>query len=266
MSEISIEEPAVTLAEIMEKLAAPFPEAAIYWKPQVSTRDKARAMAVAYADTRAYEDVLNTVCPGEWETAATFQPVNGSRLACIVHLTIAGVTRAGDGESPTDDDNAATSAFAQGFKRACSRFRLGRYLYSLPKKWVPYHKETRQITDKGKAELSRLYRDHLSAGDAVPRSSRGAEPAPPNGKDAGENGSTPKAGGDGARPADYRTESQITYVMRLFAQLGLTEAQGIGEMLKKGFDPATLTRSEASALIERLKTAVSKAREEQPVS
>lgn len=262
MSETSIEEPAVTLAEIMEKLAAPFPEAVIYWKPQVSTRDKTRAMAVAYADTRAYEDVLNAVCPGEWETAATFHPVNGSRLACIVHLTIAGVTRAGDGESPSDDDNAATSAFAQGFKRACSRFRLGRYLYSLPKKWVPYDKETRQITDKGKAELSRLYRDYLSADDAVPRSSRGAGSAPPNGK----NGSTLKAGGDGARPADYRTESQITYVMRLFAQLGLTEAQGIGEMLKKGFDPATLTRSEASALIERLKTAVSKAREEQPVS
>ena len=244
------------LAELMEQLSAPFPEKVLYWKPQATTRDKTRAMAVPYADLRAYEDRLNEICPGEWETTASFHTINGSRLACIVHLMIAGVTRAGDGESPADDDNAATSAFAQAFKRACSRFRLGRYLYSLPKKWVPYDQERRQIAEQGQAELNRMYRAFLAAADAVPQgdSNNGSSSPPRSGGEQSSNGS---------QPADYRTESQFTYIMRLFAQLDLSEAQGIEQMLKKGFDPTTLTRSQASELIERLKKAVTRNREEQ---
>jgi len=244
------------LAELTEKLAAPFPEEDISWKPQATTRDKTRAMAVAYADLRAYEDALNSICPGEWETTAAFQTINGARLACIVHLTIAGVTRAGDGESPADDDNAATSSFAQSFKRACLRFRLGRYLYDLPKKWVAYDQERRQIAEQGQQELAHMYRAYLAAGDALPQAEQAANPASPS--DNGHGGL-----GKGTQPADYRTESQFTYVMRLFSQLGLTEAQGTEQMLKKGFDPTTLTRSQASELIERLKAAVARTREEQ---
>jgi hypothetical protein len=42
----------------------------------------------------------------------------------------------GTGEEWADRENAVTSADAQAFKRACSCFGLGRYLYSFPESWV----------------------------------------------------------------------------------------------------------------------------------
>ena len=295
------EKPAPTLAELMEQLAVPFQEDAIYWKPQATTRDKSRAMGVPYADTRAYEDQLNAVCPDDWATAAAFQPVNGSRLACVVHLTIAGVTRAGDGESPANDDNAATSAYAQAFKRACSRFSLGRYLYDVPKKWVAYDNEKRRITDAGEQELRRMYRAHVyspaasqgngnsngsapkaSADGYSPAASQGYSPAASQGNGSAPkananvngNGSTPKAdanvnGNSNWPPPDYRSNSQWVYITRLFKQLGVySEAEMCDRLAAKGFDPATLTKKQAGIAINRLKAAVAYKKEEkeqQPV-
>src|ERR1700730_7223643 len=40
------------------------------------------------------------------------------------------------GEEWADNENAGTSAEAQAFKRACSCFGLGRYLYDLGGNWV----------------------------------------------------------------------------------------------------------------------------------
>jgi hypothetical protein len=42
----------------------------------------------------------------------------------------------GTGEEWADEENAATSAEAQAFKRACSHFGLGRYLYRFKEVWV----------------------------------------------------------------------------------------------------------------------------------
>jgi hypothetical protein len=41
--------------------------------------------------------------------------------------------------------NQGTEAWAQAFKRACSQFGLGRYLYDLEKAWVPYNPQRKQI-------------------------------------------------------------------------------------------------------------------------
>lgn len=51
----------------------------------------------------------------------------------IVTLTIDGVTRSASGE-----DTDFMSAEARAFKRACSAFGLGRYLYSVDLGWQPY--------------------------------------------------------------------------------------------------------------------------------
>ena len=52
-------------------------------------------------------------------------------------LTIHGIgSHSATGEDWTDDDNAGTSAEAQAFKRACSCFGLGRYLYYFGGLWV----------------------------------------------------------------------------------------------------------------------------------
>ncbi len=52
-------------------------------------------------------------------------------------LTIFGLgSHSATGEEWADDDNAATAAEAQSFKRACSCFGLGRYLYYFTGTWV----------------------------------------------------------------------------------------------------------------------------------
>src|SRR5262249_55238329 len=56
-------------------------------------------------------------------------------VTCTV--TIIGLwSHSGTGEEWADDSNAMTAADAQAFKRACSCFGLGRYLYEFHGSWV----------------------------------------------------------------------------------------------------------------------------------
>jgi len=167
-----------TLADVMEALAEPFPADAIYWKPQTLNREKTRGLAVPYADPRAYEDKLNAVVPKDWGTKAQFT-VAGPKLVCIVHLTVLGVTRAGDGEADLDDSNAATSAYAQAFKRAASRFGLGRYLYDLPTPWEDYDPKKKQFTEAAQKRLRALYLKAIKGLEAEGSVAKGGDGAKP---------------------------------------------------------------------------------------
>jgi hypothetical protein len=115
-------------------LAQPFPETAIKWRAGATTKDKTKAQALPYVDPRDYERRLDEVCPGQWHVA--FLPWGDNKVIC--NLSIAGITRASTGESSSDDFAPGTSAEAQAFKRACSKFGLGRYLYDLPSPWMDY--------------------------------------------------------------------------------------------------------------------------------
>lgn len=128
---------------ILNQLAVPFYSAAVEWKPQVISADKTRALAAAYVDMREYEDRLDQVFP-DWSSSVQFL-LSEKKVAAVVSLTIDGVTRVNVGESPLDDPNAFTTAYAQGFKRACSDFGLGRYLYRLPQVWCDYDEKRRAI-------------------------------------------------------------------------------------------------------------------------
>ena len=108
----------------------------MYWRAGALTKDKKRAQALAYAEPRVYEDRLNKLCPGAWEVR--FTPWGENRIIC--ELSVHGVTRSSTGEF--EDTKSAfaqgTVAEAQAFKRACSKFGLGRYLYDIPLTWVDY--------------------------------------------------------------------------------------------------------------------------------
>ncbi len=85
--------------------------------------------------------------------SVTFTPW-GERIVC--HLTIAGVTRSSTGEGDSQSERseiAGTAAEGQAFKRACTMFGLGRYLYDMPSVWVEFDKESKQFTAQGKAKL-----------------------------------------------------------------------------------------------------------------
>lgn len=130
------------------ELEIPFDPCVIEWRVMNSNRDKSRGQAIPYADQRAYTDRLNALfTPAGWtrrysiHTSANFQRSKDQRIVAKIlvtcELTIFGMgSHSATGEEWADDDNAGTSAEAQAFKRACSCFGLGRYLYYFTGVWV----------------------------------------------------------------------------------------------------------------------------------
>ncbi len=134
------------LTEIAGELAAPFELSDVELLPKgKAERDgKTFCMALPYADPRCYQDRLNMLACGEWSTPAPLAIMSGQKLIVFVSVTICGITHSDVGEAGPGE-NQGTEAWAQGFKRACSQFGLGRYLYDLTKVWVPYNPDKKAI-------------------------------------------------------------------------------------------------------------------------
>ena len=152
--------------EMTEQLRAPFKPEDISWKPQTVDYKAKTALAVAYADPRAYVDRLNEVFGvGMWSDAYHFiatpfnkfikgkaawgdkpatedKQIPGNKIivTCSLEVESLGIRISSTGDSDAADDNAATSAEAQAFKRAAMKLGLGRYLYELPKVTAAYDK------------------------------------------------------------------------------------------------------------------------------
>ncbi len=144
---------ALTWQELSTRLAEPFPASAVAWRAGSVSRDKKRAQALAYAEPRIYEDRLNDVLGPDW--SCRFTSWGEQRLICELTVRfrdvdgeIREITRTSSGEFDSGDRVAqGTAAEAQAFKRACSKFGLGRYLYDLPASWVGYDETTRRLTE-----------------------------------------------------------------------------------------------------------------------
>ena len=157
------------LREIKAKLEDPFDPGEIKWRVTATSRQQTkrgvewRGQVVAYADQRAYTDRLNEVF-GEWgwtrtygvQVAQNFERCAGSgenkqtavsaKVVVVSTVTIHGLgSHTGVGEEWADDENAATRAEAQAFKRACACVGLGRYLYDFDKEWVDLDEYKRPV-------------------------------------------------------------------------------------------------------------------------
>jgi hypothetical protein len=153
---------------IREQLSEPFDPGEIKWRVTATSTQQTkhgpqkRGQLVAYADQRAYTDRLNDVF-GEWgwtrsydvQVAQNFerrapgdkkQTAVAAKVVVVSKVTIHGLgSHTGVGEEWADDENAATRAEAQAFKRACSCFGLGRYLYDLDKMWEDLDQYNRPV-------------------------------------------------------------------------------------------------------------------------
>lgn len=156
------------LHQIRELLAEAFDPAQIKWRVTATSTQQTRqgpqkrGQLVAYADQRAYTDRLNQVF-GEWgwtrnyevQVAQNFerrapgdktQTAIAAKVVVVSTVTIHGLgSHTGVGEEWADDQNAATRAEAQAFKRACACFGLGRYLYNLDRTWVDLDQYNRPV-------------------------------------------------------------------------------------------------------------------------
>ena len=134
----------LTLNAIHGKLCKPFAASLVELKPGAVTQDRKRALGMPFVDSRAYQTRLDRVVgPEGW--AVEYRPLSDRAVLC--RLTILSVTREDVGECNASDENAATSAVAQSFKRACAAFGLGRYLYSLVGLWGDYDADKKRFVD-----------------------------------------------------------------------------------------------------------------------
>jgi hypothetical protein len=147
------------LKELIANLEVPFEPSVIEWRvTKTSKGGSPRGQVIPYADQRAYTDRLNALfTPAGWtrkyavHTSANFERSKDKKIVAKVlvtcELTIFGVgLHSATGEEWADDDNAATAAEAQSFKRACSCFGLGRYLYYFTGAWVDLDDRKRPTT------------------------------------------------------------------------------------------------------------------------
>src|SRR6266567_480976 len=135
-----------TLTDITVQLAEPFAVEDIDFLPKskVERDGKTLCMALPYADPRVYQDRLNKLAPGEWETPPPIALTVCDKLVTYVTVIICGVQHTDVGEAGPGE-NQGTEAFSQALKRACSQFGLGRYLYDLDKEWVPFNVQRKLI-------------------------------------------------------------------------------------------------------------------------
>lgn len=147
----------LTLAQLTE----PFDPSEIKWRVTHTTQDGRRGAVIAFADPRAYTDRLNQVfTPAGWTRTYEVSTVSSvsrmkrdkliqtGKVLVTCTLTIQGLgSHTGGGEDWADEQNAMTAAEAQAFKRACTCFGLGRYLYNFAEMWVPLneHRQPLQI-------------------------------------------------------------------------------------------------------------------------
>lgn len=145
-----------TLTQLMAALAAPFPPGAVNWKPQAVSKDKTRALAVAYIDARDVMDRLDAVVgPFGWQVRheqAGAQLITGLGLqhpATNAWIWKYDVGFVGGSDSANEDEQskAIKGTVSDGLKRAAVLWGIGRYLYALPKTWVGFDPERKQLIE-----------------------------------------------------------------------------------------------------------------------
>lgn len=197
----------ITFQQIAEPLRAPFPLEEIKFLPKFPQQREGKwaCLAYPYADKRAYEDRLNALADGQWQTPPPIALATSNKLIIFVTITLCGIPHTDVGEAflskvsrkgeAREEENTATAAYSQAFRRACAQFGLGRYLYTLPKLWLPYNSQERVIAlsfEEKQQAAERLYRKAgllaVAPSTAAAKSHESANPPPRQGTIAGNNG------------------------------------------------------------------------------
>ena len=125
-----------------EALAAPFPADLIKWRAGATTKDKTKALALAYIDARHVFNRLDEVVGiFGWETEISETPAG--RIICTMSIDGTGKT---DGAGATDIEGDK-GAISDAIKRAAVQWGIGRYLYDMPAVWVGYDARRKQLTE-----------------------------------------------------------------------------------------------------------------------
>src|SRR4051794_880883 len=118
--------------EIVDALAASFPEDEIEFLPRAHSNGK--ALGLPYIDARSVMRRLDAVVgPANW--SFDFDVVSPDGKMVKGRLAVLGVTKCDAGEASTEDE-ILKSAVSDALKRCAVHFGIGRYLYYLPRVWA----------------------------------------------------------------------------------------------------------------------------------
>lgn len=131
---------------IGERLAAPFYADEVEWKIQSKTKDGQRALVVPYIKARALQQRLDEALGvAEWfdeymELKSGFNcalsiRINGEWITKNDAAETVVMTTYDDGQKRTIESLKGT--YSGAFKRVCTTWGIGRYLYDIPRRWVP---------------------------------------------------------------------------------------------------------------------------------
>ena len=131
--------------EKLKKLSEEFPRDKVTFRPGNLTKDKSKALPLAYIDARDAMNRLDDVLgAGGWKDKYEF---HGARIICFLSIKVNDewVTKCdGAGESKIESEKGGLS---DAFKRTAVKWGVGRYLYGLHFKYAKLNK-WKQFEDK----------------------------------------------------------------------------------------------------------------------
>lgn len=135
--------------EVRKGLRRLFPANAVKWLAVAVRGDE--ALAVAYIDARTVMERLDRVVgPSGWGDEYEIIAATPEEYVVECRLTVLGVTKAdvGDSSASGSENNLAKTAYSDALKRAAVKFGVGRYLYTLPKRWVAYDAQRKRLAEE----------------------------------------------------------------------------------------------------------------------
>ena len=195
----------VDLRLLQEQLAAPFEADEVKWRAIVTSKDGTKAMCSAYLEARTIMDRLDEVVGAEnWKDDYVFRD-NGT-VICHLSLCLDGEWTAkcdvGAPSEQPDANDRDKAAVTDALKRCAVKWGIGRFLHRLPKQWVKYDAQKKQLL-----ETPRLPAWALPAQQKAP---------PP--KQEAPRQETPRPD----EKADRLTDEQIQDVLALAKEAGVT--------------------------------------------
>jgi hypothetical protein len=134
------------IAKLLDELQVPFDVPLVKWRSNETriVQGQMQGFCLPYADPRAYKDRLNfLVSPIGWRDKYAIT-TTATKILVTCELSVDHLGRhSATGEEWSKNENAATGAEAQAFKRACAGFGLGRYFYHFEGLWLALGHEKR---------------------------------------------------------------------------------------------------------------------------
>lgn len=150
------------MTEIQKRqLAQPFKAEDIEWRIASTNREKTKGIAVAYVDSRAIQERLDSIFGCEnWQNS--FEITQGAEKDLTSYVCRIGIYSPernewifkSDGSGPTDIE-PVKGGLSGALKRAASVWNIGRYLYELDGVWVDIEQRGKSYFIKNE-ELERL--------------------------------------------------------------------------------------------------------------